>query len=190
MKSTFWIHRRSWMALPLVVLTGCAVVPPGPSVAVMPGPGKSFEQFGVEEQVCRNYAEQSTGMAPAQASNNAVAGSAVVGGLLGAAAGAAMGGHHSGAAAGAGFGVLAGTSMGVAQGAQSAAGLQRRYDIAYEQCMYAKGNQLPQASYRQSSRAMSSQRYYAPPPPQYAPPPQYGQQPQYAPQPQYLPPPQ
>ncbi len=180
MRSRLWMSGRSWMALPLVLLTGCAVVPPGPHVAVMPGPGKSFEQFRAEEQVCRSYAEQSAGMAPSQASNNAIAGSAVVGGLLGAAVGSAMGGRHSAAGAGAGFGVLAGTSVGVAQGAQSAADLQRRYDIAYEQCMYAKGNQLPQANYRQPARVNAPQRYDAPPPPPS----------QYAPAPQYLPPPQ
>ena len=119
MGSRLWMSGRSWMALPLVLLTGCAVVPPGQHVAVRPGPGKSFEQFRAEEQVCRSYAEQSAGMAPSQASNNAIAGSAVVGGLLGAAVGSAMGGRHSAAGAGAGFGVLAGTSVGVAQGAVS-----------------------------------------------------------------------
>jgi hypothetical protein len=51
--------------------------------------------------------------------------------------------------------------------------LQRRYDIAYEQCMYAKGNQLPQSSaypprvnYSQPPMQSSAPvRSYDPPPP-------------------------
>lgn len=50
---------------------------------------------------------------------------------------------------------------------------QRRYDIAYEQCMYAKGNQLPQSSaylprvnYSQPPTQSSAPvRSYDPPPP-------------------------
>jgi hypothetical protein len=40
--------------------------------------------------------------------------------------------------------------------------MQRRYDIAYQQCMYAKGNQLPGQAVRQN---------IPPPPPPPAPPP-------------------
>ncbi|HND25830.1 MAG TPA: hypothetical protein PK229_16020, partial [Rhodocyclaceae bacterium] len=59
---------------------------------------------------------------------------------------------------------------------------QRRYDIAYQQCMYAKGNQLPGAygygSYRPASpygtpppAYPSGQPGYSIPPPNYPPPP-------------------
>jgi len=138
------------LLLPLAVMAGCAVnAPPGPRVAVMPPPGKPFEQFAAEEQYCRGYAQQSVGgQTPSVASGQSVAGSAVVGTVIGAAAGSLLGGRH-GTATGAGMGLITGTMVGAGQGARSAADTQRAYDIAYQQCMYAKGNQLPQAYQRQ-----------------------------------------
>jgi uncharacterized protein YcfJ len=140
----------SLLLLPLAVLAGCAVnAPPGPRVAVMPPPGKPFEQFAAEEQYCRDYAHQSVGgHTPGEASGQSVAGSAVVGTVIGAAAGSLLGGRH-GTATGAGMGLITGTMVGAGQGARSAADTQRAYDIAFQQCMYAKGNQLPHAYQRQ-----------------------------------------
>lgn len=140
----------SLLLLPLVVLAGCAVnAPPGPRVAVMPPPGKPFEQFAAEEQYCRGYAQNNVGgQTPGEVSGQSVAGSAVVGTVIGAAAGSLLGGRH-GTATGAGMGLITGTMVGAGQGARSAADTQRAYDIAYQQCMYAKGNQLPQAYQRQ-----------------------------------------
>ena len=76
-----------WIAGALVVLlaSGCVTVPPGPSVAVMPGSGKTFEQFQSDDASCRQWAG---------------------------------GRAHSW-------------------------GQQHEYDIAYQQCMYAKGHRLP-----------------------------------------------
>jgi len=50
-------------------------------------------------------------------------------------------------------GLLTGTAVGASRGSDASHSVQRRYDIAYEQCMYAKGNQLPPArtSYRYGS---------------------------------------
>ncbi|MDR3371329.1 hypothetical protein [Rhodoferax sp.] len=179
---TFHFSRRSLpLAMSVLILAGCAAVPTGPQVAVMPPPGKSFEQFRSEDGMCRNYAQQSIGITPSQASGQDIVGSAVVGGLVGAAAGAAMGGRHNPVGQTAGFGVLAGTAVGVSQGGRDANDLQRRYDIAYEQCMYAKGNQLPQAYGGQRRATMT-------PVPQSAPP-VYAVPPGYAPSPYYPPPP-
>ena len=47
-----------------------------------------------------------------------------------------------GAAVGAGSGLLGGTISGASAGQGYAWEAQRRYDIAYQQCMYAKGNQV------------------------------------------------
>jgi hypothetical protein len=47
-----------------------------------------------------------------------------------------------GAAIGAGSGLLGGTLLGANEGQASGAEVQNRYDIAYQQCMYAKGNQV------------------------------------------------
>ncbi len=40
-----------------VLLAGCASTPTGPGVLVLPGTGKSFDQFRAEEQECRQYAQ-------------------------------------------------------------------------------------------------------------------------------------
>ena len=69
-----------------LVVAACASIPTGPNVLVLPGNGKSFEQFQTDDAVCRQWSAQQTG-----------------------------------------------TSV------------QVRYDIAYAQCMYAKGNQIPVA---------------------------------------------
>ena len=83
----------------------------------MPAPGKPFEVFVAEETVCRQYAAPRVGLVPPQPAEQSVLSSAAAGTVLG---------------AGAGTGLLVGT----------AGMLQWRYDIAYQQCMYAKGNQV------------------------------------------------
>jgi hypothetical protein len=143
----------------LAVLAGCATLPLGPSVAVMPAPGKPFELFAVEENMCREYAERQTGISPQEASDRSLLTGSVAGTLIGAAAGTAIGALAgnigAGAIAGAGTGLL----LGSASGANAAYGrswvLQQRYDISYQQCMYAKGNQLP---------GQPVVSYYPPPP--------------------------
>ena len=57
---------------------------------------------------------------------------------LGALAGTAIGGSGNSAAAGAGLGAALGAIAGTGAGAQSAHTVQGRYDIGYQQCMYAK----------------------------------------------------
>ena len=130
-----------------LMLTGCATVPLGPSVAVMPAPGKPFELFVAEEQQCRQYAAQHVGRTPSQVTADSVGTGAATGTVLGAATGAALGalsGHPAfGAAAGAGTGLLLGSAAGANAGTASSWSVQARYDMAYTQCMYAKGNQVP-----------------------------------------------
>src|SRR2546427_7594700 len=97
-------------------LGACATVPLGPSVMVLPGTGKSFDQFQADDAVCRQWASVQTGTTPQQAAGSSTAKSGVLGTLLGAGLGAAIGaatGHPGvGAAVGAGGGLLAGTSGG------------------------------------------------------------------------------
>jgi uncharacterized protein YcfJ len=156
----------------LGTLAGCASIPNGPSVAVMPAPGKSFEQFNAEDNTCRQFAQNSIGATASQSATNAEVESIAVGTAIGAVAGTLMGGHQ-GAGAGAATGMLGGAAIGSSQAQYSGREAQRRYDIAYEQCMYAKGNQLPQASaYR--PRVIYAQPP-APPAPAYYPPPPPGQ---------------
>ncbi len=147
----------------LVVLGGCATAPTGPSVMVLPAPGKSFEAFQSDDMACRQWALQQAGVAPSEAVNERLASGAAIGTLIGAGVGAvigaASGNAGAGAAIGAGSGLLGGTA--VATGPAHAAGweVQRRYDMAYQQCMYAKGNSIP--GHMRASRGA----YRLPPPP-------------------------
>jgi len=154
--------------LGIVVLAGCTVaVPTGPSVAVMPAVGKPFEVFQQDNSLCMQYARDQIGTDPQRAGQSEVAAGAVTGALLGAAAGAAIGDSSRAAGTGAGAGLLMGSAIGAGNGERSAGTLQRRYDIAFEQCMYAKGNQLPNR-YAPYSRAPEYQyRSMPPPPPRY-----------------------
>lgn len=132
----------------LAVTTGCVTMPAGPTVAVMPGPEKPFDVFQEEDAVCRQWAlQQIGGASPGESSGKGVAKGAVAGTALGAGLGAALGAASgsagTGAAIGAGTGLLAGTAVGSGSGYDAEYELQRRYDIAYQQCMYAKGNQIP-----------------------------------------------
>ncbi len=162
--------------LALLMAGGCARMPPGPSVMVMPGTGRSFDQFRADDADCRQFASgQSGGTTPNQIAVDSGVKSAVVGTAVGAVAGAAMGGHN-GAGIGAGMGLLVGSLAGAGAGDASGYALQRRYDNAYIQCMYAKGDRVPVSSHFMSGpnlRAYSS----PPPPPGNLPPPPPGLQP-------------
>jgi hypothetical protein len=147
----------------LSALTGCTSVPNGPSVAVMPAPGKPFDLFVAEDRECRKFAQQSIGKSASEAGTDSEVKSMAAGTAIGAVAGAVIGGGHNGAGTGAAIGLLSGASIGSNEARYSEREAQRRYDISYEQCMYAKGNQLPGSSgYRPRAR-------YVPPPAQPAP---------------------
>jgi hypothetical protein len=155
-----------------VLLVGCAVQPPsGPSVMVLPGSSKSFDQFRFDDYECRQFASsQIGGTTASQAATDSAVKSAAVGTAVGAAAGGLMGGN-SGAGVGAGVGLAAGALAGTGASDNSARSLQQRYDFGYQQCMYAKGHQIPMAAryapYRDTGRATPT----PPPPPPGSPPP-------------------
>ena len=158
-----------------LLFSACTTSPSGPNVLALPGTGKSFEQFRADDLACRDYAQyQIAGSEKNQA--DATARSAVVGTMIGALAGAAIGGHN-GAGAGAGTGLLMGAMAGSGNAQNMAYSAQRRYDNAYLQCMYAKGEQVPMSSVmaRQPNSAPASPVMPAPgvsyPPPGYPPPP-------------------
>ena len=168
----------------LGIIAGCASVPNGPSVAVMPAPGKSFDLFVAEDNMCRQYAQQSIGTSASQAATDSEVKSIAIGTAIGAVAGVLGSGNSNGAGAGAAVGMLGGAAMGSGEAQYSGREAQRRYDIAYEQCMYAKGNQLPQASVYQP-RVI----YVQPPAPPAAAPAYYPPPAPPAPAPSYYPPP-
>ncbi len=130
--------------LAALLLAGCATLPTGPDVAVMPGPGKNFDQFQADDRLCRDHAEHSLGTDPGKIGATNVAQGATIGVGAGAAAGALMsGGRPGGIVGGALWGLIIGSAVGANNAAPSEREAQRRYDIAYEQCMTAKGNRIP-----------------------------------------------
>ncbi len=145
-----------------MLLAGCVSLPTGPTVAVMPGPGKPFGQFEQDDYICRNFARQQLGVEPGQVAHQQVLSGAATGAVLGAASGALLGHGQEAVGTGAGIGLLFGSAAGENAAAESGMSLQYRYNIAYMQCMYAKGNQIP---------GYPAPRYYAPPPPSSQPPP-------------------
>ena len=136
-----------FLFLALLVMGGCATVPSGPSVLVLPPPEKPFEVFQADDAICRQWALQQIGQSPQETVDKSTATSAVVGTIIGAGLGAAIGSVSGDVGAGAAIGGATGLFFGTAAGAESARvygwEAQRRYDIAYQQCMYAKGNLIP-----------------------------------------------
>ena len=144
-----------------LALAGCASTPVGPNVAVMPGPGKPFDQFRLDNAECMDFARQQIGANPNEVAREQVVTGAAAGAALGAASGALIGHGHGQAESMAGAGMIVGSAVGANAGNLSSMTLQRRYDIAYQQCMYAKGNQIP----GYASPRYTPPPYYPPPPP-------------------------
>ena len=150
----------------------------------LPGTGRSFDQFRVDDSSCRAYAVQQTGgVTPGEAAAGTALASAAIGTGLGAAVGSiARGGHAT--SVGAATGLAVGGVSGVGYGAQAGYAVQRRYDNAYVQCMYGKGHRVPIRGQMAGSSAppdldygapprdySSPTRGYVPPPPSGRPPP-------------------
>ena len=174
------------------LLAGCAIVPTGPAVNVLPGSRATTQQFSADADACRSYAQAALGPNAAQPGNDVAAANAVGATLLGAAIGALFGAAGGdvglGAAIGAGTGLFGGSVAAANQSGYSTHALQRSYDRAYLQCMYARGHQVPvRVGYRTAQGT-----YAAPPgagyPPPGTPPPSQRPTPPVAPAPGYLPP--
>jgi hypothetical protein len=171
-----------------LLLAACATPPPsGPSMLVLPGSSKTFDQFRGDDNECRIYAyNQIGGPAAGQESKDKAVNSAVIGTAIGTAAGALLGGGE-GAAIGAGVGLAGGSAVGADQSRAASGSLQQRYDNAFIQCMYAKGHRVPVAGRYADTRNGGSQqpapqaaRQPPPPPPPGQPP--AGVPPDYKPQ--------
>lgn len=147
-----------------LLAAGCASVPSGPSVLVLPGTGRGFEQFRGDDLMCRQFAAQQTGTSASQAGTDAGVKSAVVGTAVGAVAGAAIGGRE-GAAVGAGTGLIVGSAAGSDAARSSSYGTQRQYDHAYIQCMYAQGHRVPVPAGMVAPAAPAAPAAGTPPPP-------------------------
>jgi hypothetical protein len=129
--------RRRWIVpgLVMVLVAGCATAPSGPSVLVLPGTGKPFDQFQADDGACRAWAfQQVHGATPEGAAAGSTTATAALGTLAGAVVDAAIG---------AGGGLVAGSAAGIDAGQRSGSQVQQRYDAAYVQCMYGRGNRVP-----------------------------------------------
>jgi hypothetical protein len=145
----------------LALLGGCATEPLGPTIPVMPAQGKSMEAFQQDDEYCQQYADQRASGKVKEANDDELR-RGVIGGALGAGIGA-LAGNTKGAIAGAAIGALIGGSSGSGRDQYR---LQRVYDIAYAQCMKARGNTVGAGG-----RRWRRDEYYGPPPP--PPPPGY-----------------
>lgn len=152
-------------------LAACNTLPSSPSLLVLPGSGKNFDQFRGDDYYCRQYATgQIGGEVPAQVANSSAVGSAIAGTAVGAAAGAAFGGGQ-GAAIGAGSGLVVGSLAGSSNAGYSYYDTQQRFDMAYIQCMYAQGHRVPVSGQITDDRVNSRPVDIPPPPPGNPPPP-------------------
>ncbi|ACS87292.1 YMGG-like glycine zipper-containing protein [Musicola paradisiaca] len=139
------------MLLAGVGLSGCVSTPTAPSVMSLPGSGKSYEQFRADDAVCKNTAYRAVNGEASTANNQSVT-TAVAGAAIGTATGALLGaagggprGSSNGAAVGAASGLLVGSAIASGNGARTQGALQDQFDVVYMQCMYAKGEKIPQA---------------------------------------------
>jgi uncharacterized protein YcfJ len=148
-------------------LAGCAQ-PLGPTVQVMPGPGRSFAAFQADQRDCSMAADAQTKPMADRAATMQI-GTAAVGTLLGAGLGAAIGGGR-GAAIGAGAGAIGGTGVATDQGAMYAGHIQSIYDNTYAACMSSRGDQVVQQApptlvYQQAPVLVQPAPYYVQPAP-------------------------
>ena len=124
----------------VALLSGCATEPMGPTTLVMPAQGKPFEVFAQDQTTCKQFADHEVGGNELTA-NLKEFGTAAISTALGAGLGAALRGAR-GAGIGGALGAVAGTAMAGRGSSKDQAGLQGRYNIAYTQCMYSRGNQV------------------------------------------------
>jgi hypothetical protein len=161
----------------LILVAGCASLPTGPSVMSLPGSRKNFDEFRADDADCRQFANvQVGGTTPQKAATDSGVASAAIGTAVGAGAGALIAGS-SGAGVGAGVGLVTGALVGQSYAGGAYYSVQQRYDFAYQQCMYAKGNKIPVSGHyaralREQSATTAPPGPVAPyPPPPNTPPP-------------------
>jgi hypothetical protein len=155
-KKGFVMKRLVLSAALISSLVACVSAPTGPTIAVMPREGKPFEVFQQEDQQCRGFASNAIKDSSNAALKDAAT-SAAVAAALGAAAGAVLGGgSHTGVGTGAGVGLLGGSAIGAMNASGKENQAQAQYNIAYQQCMYAKGNQVPSYGAPSSGNRTSS----------------------------------
>ena len=149
----------------VLLLEGCVTQPYGPTIPVMPAHGKSFTDFQREDAECQDFADSRVAGQAKRANDRAVT-DTVIGAALGAAVGTAFNRRY-----GAGPGAAAGGALGLGVASNDSRfaedSIQGRYNIAYAQCMSAKGNEIANEDQPPPPRYWRHRRYYdeGPPPP-------------------------
>ncbi len=137
---------RISITIPLLaaaLLSGCTTPPMGPTAVVMPAPGKPFEVFAQDQGMCKQFADSEVD-GGATVSNLKQFGTVAINAAIGAGVGDAMRGR-TGAEFGGALGAIGGMGAAANGAAHDQYSLQGRYNLAYTQCMYARGNQLATA---------------------------------------------
>ena len=125
-----------------LLLSGCAQTPLGPTVQVMPGPGKSFDAFTYDQAGCKQFAEGAVA-GQAQNANNRGVGAAAITTVSGR---GTRGSHRRRTRRGDRRGERRTGRHRYRRWARartSKCGIQQQYDNAYAQCMYSKGKMVP-----------------------------------------------
>jgi len=121
--------RRAALVVAASLAAACASPPPlptAPSILVLPGTGKSFDQFHSDDQECRGFALSEVGKGATQSSDDSYA---------------------------------------------ATIRLQRHYDNAFAQCMFARGHKVPvSGSYSDRAQPERAAARTPPPPPSCEPP--------------------
>ena len=160
-----------------LLVSACTTWPTGPSIMAMPGSTKSFDQFRADDVDCRGYAfDQIGGTTANKAATDSAVSSAAIGTVIGTLAGAAIGGR-GGAGVGAAGGLVVGSAVGSSNAHAAGYTTQQRYDNAYVQCMYARGQKVPvtgQLAERAPVPLAPRSANIPPPPPGNPPPPPPG----------------
>ncbi len=120
-----------------LLLAACAQ-PLGPTVQVLPGKGKDFAAFQVDQRDCSLYTNDQVRPLRETVERQQL-GTALIGTVLGAGLGAAVGGGR-GAGIGAAAGSLTGTAYGTDRADRATDRLQVTYDNTYAGCMAAHGD--------------------------------------------------
>jgi hypothetical protein len=134
--------QRKWLwisATAAAQILGCASTVQTPTVAVAPARDKSPSAFADDNSSCRTVATQQSEAAK-NAANMQIAGSAITNAAVSAGNSTAAGERGRMVAANAAAGAL--TAV-IVSGQVTQATLQRRFDLAYAECMYARGDSLP-----------------------------------------------
>jgi len=130
----------------LAMLVGCASAPTGPTVMVMPRAGQDFKQFKADNEECKQYASDEAEKTSNASFKNGAATTGVLMGIGALAGLLLMGGRSVNVGTGAGAGLIAGGLAGSLGQNKKEDQAQAQYNMAFQQCMFAKGNAVTGAT--------------------------------------------